>query len=502
MPVDHRRRCALAAAALLVGMPSASGPAMAETNDLRSLCLNPPVLSPGIPGDTLINDQRSINCFAWQSFIALNWPVSGGSPTGFGRPGDLSAVAWQAFVDIPNLRAQLADTRPAEPPPATARPPVPETCPDHQTALTLRQISKFSFPFGVEQALPRTGPAWIADRDGNPVLYQILINEQQYDYISQNGFIGSDTQYPQLGLGTHVDMPRGVLGGDIGSIEIKAAWLVLPEGAEEDPAWRDRYKLAHARIFDEGDGDCGIRTVALVGLHIVRKTTSNPQWIWSTFEHADNAPDRAAIAETTASGDRFRFWSDGCTERAVPQACRTVTAGSCRPQSSPPVTTSCAANAEPAYCLDLFNEACPPHPTQIVRETPIADSGDNLVQQTNAAVQAMIRAEAGQDSVWAHYQLVGTLWSGSPVDENLPGSAPALQPLSAAGMRPNVNALPLANTTMETFFQASTCLACHREAGITETGVPDAKPFAGDYSFVLKSIGIRGMTDQEATDRP
>src|SRR5262249_23558802 len=32
------------------------------------------------------------------------------------------------------------------------------------------------------------------------------------------------------------------------------------------------------------------RTVGLTGLHIVTKTPTHPQGIWSTFEHIDNVP--------------------------------------------------------------------------------------------------------------------------------------------------------------------------------------------------------------------
>jgi len=479
--------------------PTASA---AEASGFASLCLDPPTLTSVVPGDTAINDQPSINCFAWQEFISLNWLASGGDASTFGVPGDRSPVAWEEFVDVSNLRIHLRSARPAEPPPADFEVPAPESCPaDGSVTMTLRQSSKFSIEFDGDdstgQAFPEGKPAWLADRDGNPVLYQILVSPQEYRFIVSHGFADLANQYPRVALGTHVDMPRGVLGGDVGSIEIKAAWLTLPPGSVDDPRWR-RYKLSRAHVYDEGDGDCEVRTVALVGLHVIHKTTSNPQWIWSTFEHVDNAPDAAAVeAAGFAPGDRYLFWSGDCVERPVSAECAALTVGDCKPVTPPPTHTSCTPNTTPAYCLDLFDADCPAYPIQVTREVPIADTGDNLVRQISAASQQLIRQGARRDSVWQHYQLVGTVWSGSPEEQNATGSQPPLEPLTVAGMRPNVNALPVANTTLETYVQSATCLNCHQGAEIAVTDDSGSEPYAADYSFVLQSLKEGGTTDEE-----
>jgi hypothetical protein len=44
---------------------------------------------------------------------------------------------------------------------------------------------------------------------------------------------------------------------------------------------------------------CKQVTVGLVGLHIVQKTASRPQWIWSTFEQIDNVPGGASSGPFT-----------------------------------------------------------------------------------------------------------------------------------------------------------------------------------------------------------
>ena len=150
--------------------------------------------------------------------------------------------------------------------------------------------------------------------------------------------------------------------------------------------------------------------------------------------------------------------------------------------------TSCQPNTPPAYCLDLHNDECRPYPIQVTRQLPIADDGDNLLQQLNAAVQELIRQDGRADSVWQFYQLVGVLWSDSPVDENYPGSQPALTDLSVSGMRPNPDARPVANTMLETYIQGTTCIECHRGAALAWPN-QDGTTFASDYSFVFQSAG-------------
>ena len=66
-------------------------------------------------------------------------------------------------------------------------------------------------------------------------------------------------------------------------MELKAAWRVLT-----DPAQSSRYLTGQAVLVN--NGVCSTATVGLVGLHIIHKTVTQPQWIWATFEHVDNVP--------------------------------------------------------------------------------------------------------------------------------------------------------------------------------------------------------------------
>jgi len=45
-----------------------------------------------------------------------------------------------------------------------------------------------------------------------------------------------------------------------------------------------------ASVQDPNTGLCSQMLVGLVGIHIVQKTPTRPQWIWSSFEQVDNVP--------------------------------------------------------------------------------------------------------------------------------------------------------------------------------------------------------------------
>ena len=76
--------------------------------------------------------------------------------------------------------------------------------------------------------------------------------------------------------------------------------------------------------------------------------------------------------------------------------------------------------------------------------------------------------------MFQYYQLVDVLWSSSPQDSyanQQPGQPGPNTSLSMSGATPDPSALPVANTTMETYVQNLTCLTlpriCNQIAGGT-----------------------------------
>lgn len=460
-------------------------------------CLNPPSLSADIPHDSPITDQNSLNCFAWSEFIAVNWAAEGTAQpadpsdpvANFGQPGDPRPTVWETYADIHNVFLPGG----VAPLPFGQRPPLPPACAAYEgqglrsLARSAKVSVEFQVPSDISEAFPFNGsPNWLADRYGNQVFYEILINEDEYNYFVQNHLYNAEIGYLKTAGGQQVDLPKGAIGGALGAMEFKAAWVTMAQG---DHDW-STYKQSTAVIYDAAHDSCEVADVALVGLHIIHKTESQPQWIWATFEHQDNAPD-LRDAQAGTAGDGFLFYNPSCTAQTIPAQC--VGNSVLNPDGSTfcdatlvgsPSMTSCQPNTSPGFCI---TPACPAMSVQVARQNPIADGQDNLVASLNQAAHQMI-AQTAPDSVFLNYMLVDVLWSDSPVDQNTATLPPPLAPLSISGMRPAPTERPIVNTTMETYIQSTTCIECHQGAKLAW---PEADgsltPFASDYSFVLKS---------------
>jgi hypothetical protein len=192
-------------------------------------------------------------------------------------------------------------------------------------------------------------------------------------------------------------------------------------------------------------GTCSQKTVGLVGLHIVQKTPTRPQWIWSTFEQVDNVPP----AQPGAPGT-FAFNNGSGTPMPAKN-----------PYSINPLPTPT------------------PSPFNVTRTMPISTlvvQGLPSTVQTNANYQKALKSLG---SVFQYYQLVMTQW---PVPGNTP-SNPGTPRFSFPGTGATTS---FANTTMETFDQASItvggCMSCHT---ITKTATDFLWSLA-DHAFPPK----------------
>jgi hypothetical protein len=246
-----------------------------------------------------------------------------------------------------------------------------------------------------------------------------------------------------------------------------------------------------ALVYDKGTDTCSARTMALVGLHIIHKTASQPQWVWATFEHVDNAPDSAAIGENGSVSGDFTFYNNSCSEQPVPAGCKAKVVN-----GTPVTQTSCAANISPAYYLD-GTDNCPAYPVRVSRNFAIKDTTDNHVLSLNRAVQQLI-TQANPDSVYANYMLVNVLWSSAAVNDNEPPGNPPVTPLSTSGETPSLNTVPVANTMLETYAQGFNCLSCHAYASVPSTVSQqlDGTTYATDYSFIFGLATSGATTDK------
>jgi len=119
--------------------------------------------------------------------------------------------------------------------------------------------------------------------NGTYTRYSTFFNQIEFNQIlSQGLFLRSNLSNLPLNNATNqrLTFPNG-------AIDLKSSWIDMANVPNPQ-----RYYTRVAWVFDPftPNPTCAKITVGLVGLHIVQKTPSRPQWIWSTFEQIDNVP--------------------------------------------------------------------------------------------------------------------------------------------------------------------------------------------------------------------
>lgn len=472
-------------------------------------CAAPPTFDPTsaafLSGDIGQNgpQQTDVNCFAWQSFIAFNWPVDAawpGTPAlagepdrtvqlqNWGTPQDptktqIRPTVWETFKSVQDIFVAPGKTPSGwgvsgTPPASCTGGGVKRLSAFFQPRRTLNSISKVSpMPTARLNALmggvPNgAGPdeiqqafgGWLTDQKHNLVWYERAVNRQEFQYLLSPDGVNADALYTvngQTATATNSDQkhanglsfPSGVPGKgsiqpwqELGAAEIKASWRILTN----QPQLWPRYLLSQAYLVDPNTGKCTQAILGLVGLHIIRNTATFPNFMWSTFEHIDNAPQPdTRYPDPYSHPDGFSFYSANCTVHCTPPNQARVDHG------------------KPLFPMD--------EPVQVVRTFPIAKE----IAQLNLAVQQQI-ASSNKQSVFQYYQLVNVQWDQSPT---LPITAPN-QPikLNTSSMTSDGDGSnsPVANTTLETYAQTRSCVSCHSGARIA--GSPT---LASDFSFAF-----------------
>lgn len=428
---------------------------------LPAIAATPP-LSPQIPFDVTVvppvslqSLQHDFDVLSWQTFVAINWPaLANGIPNSDAQIGKPDApTVWESWresyqIFLPNGQTPAGWNQPSPPPAA---------CQGLKSGRVLQQVGKvpdvldeFIQPF-------KTGP--LVDQSGQYARNEIVVNEAMFDGIVDNGLYSVEGQ--QKFFSTNAQNRVAFSCGSnqtqqVGSIMVKASWKLL-DGNDS----QDQFHTVDALVYTPGNDDpdkgpiipesCTSAKVGLVGLHIVHKTADAPQWVWSTFEHVRNVPEK-----TTPVNERkgpYLFYDPHASDRPV---------------NEPPPRP--------------WNPSVEATPSQIVREIPI----DTATQQLNVQFQGAL-----QGTVWANYQLVSTQWPTNPANDcQVPSPT---NPLGTPA--PTF----LANTTLETYIQGTTpqasssCMECHNNATTKVTQSPRTS-FA-DFTYLLERAQSSGVKE-------
>lgn len=299
----------------------------------------------------------------------------------------------------------------------------------------------------------------LVDRNGRYVQYEIRVNPQLCQVVTscqlyttgcvQNALQASNPQF-RFPIGDGTTVP--------GVAEVKIAWRVmetcnLPDSPtnckKDDLSQFVTVPNVTVEPYSPTNSNAVTVTVGMVGFHLAQKTPHRPEFIWATWEHVSNDPvcpgsdiaacvdpSKASSGISTASG--WSFTSPPvtlCTGSQTGPSCANV------------VQPNANANNKPSQTA-----------TNVCRAFPCgggSEANNENQQNISALNQAVYNKVKG--TVWANYFLGGTLWGGGATVKGDPSV-------------PNTGSVQLANTTMETYFQASdqNCFTCHNYAPDTK----------------------------------
>lgn len=449
-------------AILFVACAALSGLSVAA--HAQSVCgpfVSPPALNPQMAPVPSAQTNAAVDCFMWQSFIYLTWPAQQGqrgqpnTSASYGAPG---AIVWETFkthdeVFLPNAATPAPWNSPARTVLAQKKrllktqTNLAKTADGLSSAVSslrlLGSTNKLFRPAKTflltklavkDGATPETMPLdeitqvdghTIYDQAGQPVYYEMLLNQIEFDYIVNNQLYNANKQ-SQFAQTNGLALPSN-------SMEIKAAWKVLtPQELSAQPV---RFFTALALL---GKSTTPV-TVGLVGLHVLQfpSATSFYQGFWATFAQIDNAP---TYSQTSVAGN-WSFYNAACS------------------------TAQCPVNTPTASGV----------PTQIVSAGVVPSETPPI----NAYMQQLIAAAAPQSPA-QFYQLLNVQWPTSAASFGTPAQ---LAPLPNGS--PSVTALT--NPVLETFMQTNTksCLGCHTGAQTATVQGKKSLGLASSYSFLM-----------------
>jgi hypothetical protein len=393
----------------------------------QSGCPTTPVVtinSPQTPSDVCIpagfggNPIQYFDDYSWRTFISMVWPANKrGVPDATRKVGDVSSPLvfetlkndWEVFQPAGGAPSAWDDFSGTNPCGASVG----------FDDMVLASFTKFgnlgeaggSAQNPLVHALPSQNGKWVR--------YLTAFNHNEYTQIVDGKLYILSTL-----------KAASPLTFQSGALDVKSAWMDM-SGVSD--AQKTRYYTRPALVIDPTNAPgsaCVSITVGLVGLHIVQKTPSRPQWIWSTFEQVDNVPS-ASVASGT-----FAF-NDG---KGTPSPLRT---GKDPNGGFPP------------------NDWANPKVYNVERLVPIDSVGSNSPTTSTQTTNGKYRgALAG--TVWQFYELVMTQW---PLQLNPPNPIPPAQDGSIANTFPGTGASSsFSNTTLETWDQGSVilgCMSCH-----------------------------------------
>lgn len=366
----------------------------------------------GLAGKDFDKIQAAVNIFSWETFVAINWPAL---PNYAGVPDSSKSMnasgprVWETWKEASEVYLP------------NGQKPAPWGQNDSIPGLKkgIKVLSRWSKsdeflnddlqPTKADSTLPGT----LTDQKGNIVYYEIRLNETLFDYVVANQFYNANQQ-----------AQAKLISAPAGSMIIKAAWRQLEPGEGQN------YLVVNAYVSDHPDrtkAKYQLRRMGLVGLHVMHKTPSAPQWIWSTHEQVQNL-------------------------------------SSIHPSFYNPACDTCPINQQTE----------PGTPNQVKRTTPIAAA----TQALNKSIQASLSG-----AKLSHYELIGAQWPVPPATQDT-------NPSTVFTVVPSILANSTMETYIQNSSSCMGCHAMARSTNPDQFVSADFSFTFDDARPILKSKGI------------
>jgi hypothetical protein len=410
MPIRRLSMIAFSHFILLVVTASAAPPT----------CDAPPQWFPptNILTDPTASTNPTQNCdfhkWAWQEFLYLTTSVGG-------RP---------RFLDFPTDRDLLT---PGTPPVAYDQIPIKPL-----VTLTPR-INKSGDPKAFDDVFQaQSQGVALLDKSGRAVYYLVNVNPTYYNFVRTNHLYDPVTY---AAASNTLNFPDG-------SVVIKSSWRIVPHNAPPTDAFS---MLAKLSLVTLANGKVTIspltrvERVALVGIHIVGVVQHHPEFVWSTFEHQNNAPELTGTDPTSpdpVSASNFTFYTAGTAAR------------DCNKSNAHVLTFLDPNDIDGQRLKPLIN---------VFRQFKQGGGNDdnrNNISALNGSVHTRLQA-TDPSSKWLHYDLIGSVWTTGN-----------LVPDQFITVQDSIGSIRMSNTTMETTTQdQGNCFSCHDTRHVKQQGI-------------------------------
>lgn len=419
-----------------------------------------------LPYDLPAQTQAGADSFAWSTFLALS---SGETPAWSNWPTTVDLI--DCNQDAPPQGGKCSNGR-----------FVPTACEGLYSdgMMILDEVGKVD-----DDILEATTKGLSADpvlaSNGTFLRYIIVSSPETAQWIKKAGLQKESTLDK---LTSPVDFPCSSAsdpGSNKQSTLLKLAWMD-PKGAPAGATYYEQEVLVYSpayRLQGSSEDSCVKQKMALVGVHVLRKTETQLGWVWGTFEHDKNAPD--CTQDMPASGPNtscpktessdWNFYSSKCQEDGTDGVCK-----SCNvvPANNAEGCVNPDAPSTGSWCLDQppnakfgLSRLC----RQVKPDEYYAGATGWDDTPPNKACQP-------KEGVWSNYQLISTQWSVKSLGTGCVNAQSQIfdgKNVIHANIGPSVDLAGkgprpiLGNTSMESYERAN-CEGCHSKSSVNESG--------------------------------